>query len=69
MSGRPRSSTTSSGCVVEHGDLGVATGGHPTRRVTGPFEGADQWPGDRCIVFDQEQLCHPPTLPVLNARI
>jgi hypothetical protein len=37
--------------------------------VPGLFQGTDQRSGDRSIVFDQEQLCHPLTLPALDARI
>ncbi len=41
------------GLGVEHGDLGIATGGDPACRMPGPFKGSQQRSSDRCVIFDQ----------------
>ena len=55
--------------AVERGNLCIASGRHPMRRMPGPLEGAHQRLGDPRVIFDQEQRCHPLTLPALDARI
>ena len=56
-------------CGVEHGQFGVPTGAHPGGVVTRLAEGTHQGPGDRAVIFDQEQRRHPLTLSLLDARI